>query len=223
MSPPPAPPHPEGVGSGEILVSAGGGDVGADIFAAALDAARANPQRHWRLLVGGGDAADRARSLIATAPANALVEPARPDFRQMLHHADMSISMAGYNTALDLLQTGTPAVLIPFDAGGEVEQTLRAEALGRLPGMLLLQSAKLSGHALRAQIDKLDGAPRRTPRTEGAPQQRPQDCPVGQRRARPLQRGNQPTVSRRVINPDANPVVANIKAKGIPSLHRLKR
>lgn len=167
VAPPPAPPHPDGLGRGEVLVSAGGGDVGADIFAAALEAARADPQRRWRLLVGGGDAAGRARALAATAPENVLVEPARPDFRQMLHHAEVSVSMAGYNTALDLLQTGRPAVLIPFDAGDEVEQTLRAKALSHLPGMALLPSGKLSGPALLAQIDKLGTAPRRAPRTDG--------------------------------------------------------
>ncbi|GFE50767.1 glycosyl transferase [Roseobacter cerasinus] len=164
---PPAPPHADGTGFGEVLVSAGGGGVGAPVFEAALDAARASPQRNWRLLVGGSHAADRARTLATTAPENARVEPARPDFRQMLHHAEVSVSMAGYNTALDLLQTGTPAVLVPFDVGGEVEQTLRATALARLPGISVLRSCELSGATLLSQIDKLGAAPRRAPRTEG--------------------------------------------------------
>jgi len=44
----------------------------------------------------------------------------------MLYHAAASVSLCGYNTALDILQAGTPAVFVPFDDGSEVEQGLRA-------------------------------------------------------------------------------------------------
>lgn len=141
---PPAPlPHPEGAGTGEILVSAGGGAVGDPIFHAALAAARLTPDLTWRLLVGGQDPA-RLAALRAEAPANAKVEPARPDFRQMLPLAAASVSMCGYNTAMDLLQAGPPAVLIPFDAGKEVEQGLRAASLATLPGITVLPAAELT-------------------------------------------------------------------------------
>lgn len=141
---PPAPrPHPEDAGTGEILVSAGGGAVGDPIFHAALAAARLTPDLAWRLLVGGHDL-DRIAALRAEAPANAKVEPARPDFRQMLPLAAASVSMCGYNTAMDLLQAGPPAVLIPFDAGKEVEQGLRAASLATLPGITVLPAAELT-------------------------------------------------------------------------------
>jgi len=141
---PPAPlPHPEGAGTGEILVSAGGGAVGDPIFHAALAAARLTPDLTWRLLVGGQNPA-RLAALQTEAPANAKVEPARPDFRQMLPRARSSVSMCGYNTAMDLLQAGTPAVLIPFDAGKEVEQGLRAASLATLPGITVLPAAELT-------------------------------------------------------------------------------
>lgn len=167
VAPPPAPPHPHNLGKGEVLVSAGGGNVGGDIFAAALKAAKADPQRVWRLLVGGSDPAARIAAIAQAAPPNARVEPARPDFRQMLHHAAASISMAGYNTALDLLQTGAPAVLVPFDAGGEVEQGLRAGALARLPGISVVPSGDLSADRLLAALQQVIDGPRRTPRRDG--------------------------------------------------------
>lgn len=167
VAPPPAPPHPEGLGAGEVLVSAGGGNVGSDIFAAALEAARADAPRRWRLLVGGSDATSRIDALRRDAPPNARVEPARPEFRQMLHHAAASVSMAGYNTALDLLQTGTPAVLVPFDAGGETEQSLRAEALARLPGIALPGSAALTGETLLDRLRRVTSEPRRAARRQG--------------------------------------------------------
>ncbi|MEP2641768.1 glycosyltransferase [Roseobacter sp.] len=167
VAPPAALPHPQALGAGEILVSAGGGDVGTDLFYAALHAATANPAQQWRLLVGGADAPARVADLRAHAPANAHVEPARPDFRQMLHHVTASVSMAGYNTALDLLQTGAPAVLVPFDAGGETEQTLRAQALAHWPGVAVLPTAKLSADTLRDGLARALQSPRRPPLTQG--------------------------------------------------------
>jgi hypothetical protein len=58
-----------------------------------------------------------------------MVERARPDFRQVLSRSTLSISQAGYNTVVDLLRAGTRAVLVPFEAGHETEQRLRAERL----------------------------------------------------------------------------------------------
>ncbi|MFA3918543.1 glycosyltransferase family protein [Ruegeria hyattellae] len=153
VAPSPAGPHPEGAGSGEVLVSAGGGSVGTPIYRAALGAAALTPDLRWRLLVGGKDATYRIAALKADHDApNAILEKARPDFRQMLYHAKASVSMCGYNTALDLLQAGTPAVLIPFDDGNEVEQGLRADSLAREPSMRVLRSADLTPEALAASV-----------------------------------------------------------------------
>ncbi|MEM7318281.1 MAG: glycosyltransferase [Pseudomonadota bacterium] len=151
VAPDPADPHPDGVGTGEILVSAGGGAVGGPIFRCAIEASRLMPNRHWRLLVGGRRAEAEAEikalaELAITTPVT--IEPARPDFRQILCNAAASISMCGYNTAMDLLQTGVPAVVVPFDAGSEVEQGLRADALSALPGLTQISSADLSPQIL---------------------------------------------------------------------------
>lgn len=154
---PPAPgPHEQGEGANEILVSAGGGSVGQPIFRAAIEAARKMSNRRWRLLVGGQDAQDRIAELRhMTNGENVILEPVRPDFRQMLPLAAASVSMCGYNTAMDLLQCATPAVLIPFDDGKEVEQTLRANSLARLPAVDVLPSAKLTGEALAQAVDRV--------------------------------------------------------------------
>ncbi|WP_170581855.1 glycosyltransferase family protein [Ruegeria arenilitoris] len=154
---PPAPgPHEQGEGANEILVSAGGGSVGQPIFRAAIEAAQKMPNRRWRLLVGGQDAEDRITELRhMTHGENVILEPVRPDFRQMLPLAAASVSMCGYNTAMDLLQCATPAVLIPFDDGKEVEQTLRANSLARLPAVDVLPSAKLTGETLAQAVDRV--------------------------------------------------------------------
>lgn len=160
---PPAPlPHPDRAGAGEVLVSAGGGAVGDPIFRCALAAARAMPDRVWRLLIGGATPEARTAALREGAPANTVVEPARPDFRQMLHHAACSVSMAGYNTAMDLMQTGVPALLIPFDEGTETEQSLRARSLAGLEGIALLPSAALSPQKMAEAVAQLIAGPRRS-------------------------------------------------------------
>lgn len=149
-------PHPDNAGANEILVSAGGGSVGDRLFQTAVDTARLNPNQQWRLLVGGSNAAERIATLTDQAHGSrTIIEPARPDFRQMLPNAAASVSMCGYNTALDLLQAGTPAVMIPFDAGNEVEQTLRATSLAAMPALSVLSSADLTPETLTSHLQRV--------------------------------------------------------------------
>ncbi len=164
---PAAGPHPEALGTNEILVSAGGGNTGQEVYLSALGAARYCPDQTWRLLVGGSDVEQRCADLSRYAPVNAIVEPARPDFRQMLHHAQVSVSMCGYNTTLDLLQAGVRAVCVPLDDGNEVEQTLRAEALAELDGFEILPSRKLSAESLLQAIRNVTDTPVRPPMKHG--------------------------------------------------------
>lgn len=159
------PPHPHQAGRGEIIVSAGGGAVGDPLFAAARDAASLSPHWRWRLLVAGAGADRRIAELRARpVPDNIVIEPARSDFRAMLRQAAASLSLCGYNTAMDLLQAGTPSVLVPFDAGNEVEQGLRARGLGRLPGFRIVTASALSPQALVTALRAaMDDAPRIIP------------------------------------------------------------
>ncbi|WP_415919743.1 glycosyltransferase family protein [Tateyamaria sp. SN6-1] len=147
-----------------VLVSAGGGSVGAAIFDTALAAARLHTHTTWHLLVGGSP--ERRANLRAAATENVIVEAPRPDFRTLLSRAAASVSMCGYNTALDLLQTGVPAVMVPFDDGGEVEQMLRAKALAALPAMWVLPQADLTPERLCAALNSVTGRTR-TPRRDG--------------------------------------------------------
>lgn len=169
---PPAPqPHPENVGAGEIVVSAGGGSVGQALFECAIKVAKRSPLR-WRLLVGGGNAEARIAALKTLADDPIIkIEPVRSDFRQMLHHVTASVSMCGYNTALDVLQTGVPAVFVPFDDGGEVEQTLRARALSVQSGVEVLTATDLTPQSLMAEVKRVASKGRRSPsglRMDGA-------------------------------------------------------
>ncbi len=150
---------------GLTLVSAGGGAVGDRLFEAAIDAAYLTPQRSWLFLVGGESA--RRAALIRKAPKHVSIERPRPDFRKLLQGAAASVSMCGYNTALDLMQTGVPCVLVPFDDGGEVEQGLRAAALSTQDGIEVVRQNALSGPALVMALENVQGQRPRKPRRTG--------------------------------------------------------
>lgn len=157
---PPPTPHPKGIGTGAILISAGGGNVGTDLFETAIAAARLMPEIQWRLLVAG-DGGRLATLRDLAKDSAAIVEPARPDFRNMLAGAAASVSLCGYNTAMDVLQTRTPAVFVPFDDGNEVEQSLRAHSLSGLAGITTLHSKDLTPDALCAAVRQVLAAPKR--------------------------------------------------------------
>ncbi|QBF30668.1 glycosyltransferase family protein [Thalassococcus sp. S3] len=163
VAPEPPEAHPRQLGADDIIVSAGGGPVGNHLFETAARAASDLPDRTWRLLVGGSEPASVVTALKAGAPANLIVEPARSDFRQMLRHAACSVSLCGYNTALDVLQTGIPALFVPFDDGKEVEQGLRAQSLSSLPAISVMRAAEMTAAGLADAVSKLCAEPRREP------------------------------------------------------------
>jgi predicted glycosyltransferase len=118
--------------NGEVIVSGGGSAAALPLFACAVAAARLDRSgRRWRLLAGRGIAEDDIARLAFDAPERVVIERARPDFPALLAGCAVSISQAGYNTVLDLVAAGRPAIVVPFDAGNETEQTVRAEAMER--------------------------------------------------------------------------------------------
>lgn len=156
----PALPGTPAESSGMILVSGGGSAAALPLFDTALAAARLLPQRSFHLLIGRGVAKADFVDLRQSAPDNARVEWARPDFPALLAGCALSISQAGYNTVLDLLQAGRPALLVPFDAGNETEQALRAAALARA-GLARIATVAEGPQALAAAIEAAlaQGAP----------------------------------------------------------------
>jgi predicted glycosyltransferase len=118
--------------SGEIIVSGGGSAAALPLFELCVAAAGLlGPARGWRILVGRGVSEAAFAGLQDCAPAHVIVEWARPDFPALLAGCALSISQGGYNTVLDLVAAGRPAIVVPFDAGNETEQAIRAEAMER--------------------------------------------------------------------------------------------
>ena len=111
-----------------VVVSAGGGIVGQTLLDIAMQA-RAHSSLHsrqWRILAGPGVSAERFAELCAQAPPGVLVERNRADFAALLRRCRVSISQAGYNTLLDVVQAQARAVVVPFTDGRHIEQPTRA-------------------------------------------------------------------------------------------------
>ncbi|MGN7292925.1 glycosyltransferase family protein [Rhizobium sp. SAFR-030] len=117
----------------DVVVSAGGGAVGAELLEASLGAARILADgRSWCLIAGPNLPGDDFVRLEAMAPDTVTLVRFRPDFPSLLMNAEVSVSQAGYNTVCDLLRAKCAAVLVPFASGGETEQTVRAQKLAAL-------------------------------------------------------------------------------------------
>ncbi len=118
----------------DIVVSAGGGAVGLDLIRSALETARKSTfHGSWCLITGPNLPEKDFAVLSAEAPDNVSLVRFRKDFPSLLKGAELSISQAGYNTVCDILRAQCRSVLVPFTAGGETEQSVRAtrlEALG---------------------------------------------------------------------------------------------
>lgn len=146
---------PTNDGAGEVLVSAGGGAVGLPLLHAALAARPSTPLKDhvWRFLAGPNLPEASYRSLAAQADSQTIVERFRPDFAARLHNAALSISQAGYNTTMDILASGVPAVVIPYETPGETEQRLRSDILARRGVLTVVPAATLSAASLAAGIE----------------------------------------------------------------------
>lgn len=116
----------------DVVVSVGGGAVGKGVLEAAI---RSKPltelaDARW-LAITGTNVSEPDSAAISRLAASHGVELASfvPDLLQVLAAARLSISQAGYSSVADILRAGTRAVLVPFAAAGETEQTRRAALL----------------------------------------------------------------------------------------------
>lgn len=141
-----------------VLVSAGGGIAGADLFRVAVGAydllwsRRALPMT----IVAGPflPADDLAQLQRSARERDALsIVPSVQDLAAEMAHSYVSVSQCGYNTSLDIVAAGVPALVVPFVAPGEDEQTRRAERLGRAGAVRVLAPNRLDAATLAAEIE----------------------------------------------------------------------
>ena len=155
----------DGPGKDEVLVSVGGGAVGEDLLRIAVAARPLTVLKDttWRLLLGGNLPPSLMGELKALAPADVVVEPARPDFVEMLGRCRLSISQAGYNTLMELMAVGSRGVVVPFARGAETEQTQRAELLASRGLVDTVAEAGLTPERLAEAVNRAAARPKMTP------------------------------------------------------------
>ena len=154
--PAPAPGRPSRLP--RLVVSSGGGMVGEPLVRAAVEVhrdlfirtglrPRSWPGRSCPSRSGPGCATQATRSPGAGGrPRGSTTWPARSPARPL------SLSQGGYNTTMDLLRAGTPAVVVPFAEGGENEQTVRDRADWPQLGVLRMVPAAVAGRPGAAAV-----------------------------------------------------------------------
>ncbi len=144
----------------EVIVSAGGGAAGELIMLATLEARPLTryATAKWCFITGPHISERVRKKLLEHKSENISIETHRTDFRALLAQAQLSISQAGYNTTADILRARCPSVLVPFSAGGETEQTCRAQ---RLQALGLAQTVSEKGLTSEQFAEVINSAPNR--------------------------------------------------------------
>ncbi len=148
----PAAGHPS-----QILVSTGGGLLGGRLLSAVVAAHESilGPMgATTRVITGPFMPAESYGDLSARADRieGLTVERFVPDLASAIAESAVSVSLCGYNTSIDLLRAGVPAVVVPYDEAGETEQLSRARRLESLGLVTLLPAAELSPESLSASV-----------------------------------------------------------------------
>lgn len=146
----------------KILVSIGGGRVGSELIDCAIDASPllAEVLPH-RMLIFGGPYLPEAQfeRLQGKLAGQQNIKLARytTNFLAHLKQADLSVSMAGYNTCMNWLAAGVRAVVCPFVGAGNQEQTLRANKLRELGLVSLITGSELNPAKLAEKMAQAFG------------------------------------------------------------------
>lgn len=151
---------PETLREPRIVVSAGGGIVGEALLHTAV--------RAYELLGGSGKIEMKVIGgpFIPEHSWQALQEMAQgkqglslqrfvPDLEIELHQASASVSQCGYNTAMEILHSRVPSLVVPFSNVGEDEQMNRARRLEGLGALKVLDAKRLNPQTLAKEIDAL--------------------------------------------------------------------
>jgi predicted glycosyltransferase len=143
-----------------IVVSAGGGTTGENLMRMAVEALshfESDPQIEMKVIAGPflpDEAWNTLRALAREKPQLSAVRHV-PNLRDEFCDAAVSISQAGYNTCLDIVRAGVPALLLPSAKGNGSEQWKRALRLQRLGAARVLDQENLNPAQLATTIREL--------------------------------------------------------------------
>ena len=145
------------IGSGKKLViaSAGGGKVGGTLLEAALEAVHLLKDEidlHMEVFSGPFMDTEDFSRLKRLETEDFAVSRFTSNFLSYLAAADLSVSMAGYNTCMNILAARTPAILWPFSQNRE--QRYRAERLAKKAPFTVLEDYDITPDRLAFFIRK---------------------------------------------------------------------
>jgi predicted glycosyltransferase len=144
----------------QVLISAGGGMVGAPLFQVAvkaqlmlwdklklpmtLVAGPFLPEADWQAL----------QRQAAGCPGLTLIRHV-PNMTELLATHSASVSQCGYNTVMDILKSGIAALVVPFSQGQEDEQGNRAKRLCDLGLLRQVEAQELTVERFVAEVEQL--------------------------------------------------------------------
>ena len=137
-----------------VVASSGGGRAGYRLLKPVLAACRRLQSRlgvRLALFTGPFMADAEFNDLQAEAGEGLVVQRFTPRFLDYLSAADLSISLAGYNTCMNLLATGVPALVLPY--ARQREQPLRVERLKPCLPLMILSEEDLAPERLASAIE----------------------------------------------------------------------
>ncbi|NJO77536.1 MAG: glycosyl transferase [Cyanobacteria bacterium RM1_2_2] len=131
-----------------ILASVGGGRFGHELLDCVAQASALLEHQiphHIQMFTGPfcpEQVFERLQTIAAERP-NLSVERFTPHLLKYMQQADLSISMAGYNTTMNVLTTGVRSMLLPFTGNDDQEQRMRSERLAELGIVNIIQPEDL--------------------------------------------------------------------------------
>ncbi len=154
-----------------IIASAGGGSVGFKLLKATLKGFKEFSKTHkaaLKMFTGPYLPENKKDELLRLTTDDVTIYTFSKSLPDELQDANLSVSMGGYNTTMDILSSGCPALIYPFKQNHE--QKLRAKHLQKHAPIILLEDKDLSpiqmakhltiglGCQKKAMTVKLDGA-----------------------------------------------------------------
>jgi predicted glycosyltransferase len=161
--------HDEALPHPTIVVSVGGGrspqcyEFLTAVMRAAILLERRIPH-YFHIFAGPLVPAETYADLeaLALAAGNVQLRRYTPGLGIHMKHAALSLSMAGYNTVMDIISAGVPALVLPATSHENREQPMRAAALEKLGVVEILRPEDLKPERLAGEIVRaLEITPRR--------------------------------------------------------------
>ena len=140
-----------------ILASVGGGRFGHELLRCIAKATPILEQalpHHIQMFTGPfmpEEVFEELREIVA-GRTNITIDRYTSQFLAYMQRADLSISMSGYNTTMNILSTSVRAMILPFTGNNDQEQTIRAKKLEKLGRVKAISPEDLQPEKFAHQI-----------------------------------------------------------------------